>query len=411
MKKVLSMVVLLTSFQLIAHADSLNVRTVGVYDTPGFAKKVFVNNDHAFIADDAWGLRIINIANPAMPYEVGYCDSVFACDVFVLDSFAYIASGTSGLTIINISDYNNPHFAGCYNTPGYAKRLTVSGNYAYVADYNCGLRIINISDPAFPFEVGYYDTPGNTCGVAVMDSFAYLADGDSGLRKVNISDKANPFLTNWAWTSIANDYALSLAISGDFVYVAWGHFGLHAFRKDSLIAIGMFSTYNSRDVALNGKYAFIADGEYGLKVFDISTYQTIGYYNTPDLCYGVTYSDSLIFVADGLSGLRILQGYGPAGVADEQRSPAEIKTTGLTLEVLGNKISYQLPQNGNASLKIYNLLGQEVRALFSENKRSGVYNISWDGNNEAGHKVASGVYLVGLHSQGQRASGKIVVVR
>ncbi len=411
MEKILCIVVLLASFHFSAHADSLNVRTVGVYDTPGLSQKIVVTNNHAFIADDSWGLRIINVTNPAAPYEVGYYNSVYACDIFVLDSFAYIASGTSGLTIINISDYASPYLAGFYNTPGDAKGLTVSGNYAYVADYNYGLRIINITDPSAPFEVGYYDPQGYTCDVAVIDSYAYLADGDSGLRKVNISDKSNPYLTNWTWMPLANDYALSLAISGDFVYLAWGHEGLHEIRKDSLNASYIFPTYNSRDVALNDKFVYVADGEHGLKVLDISTHQTIGYYDTPGIGYGVTYSDSLIFMADGSSGLRILQGYGPAGVEVGQESQSEHKIGSLQLRVAGNKISYQLPQGGFASLKIYNLLGQEIRTLFYDNKKSGTYESFWDGRNEAGRKVASGVYLVGLHSHGQSALGKMLVIK
>ncbi|MEO0087923.1 MAG: hypothetical protein ABIK90_07605 [candidate division WOR-3 bacterium] len=51
-------------------AESLNVRFIGYYDTPGFANSLFIVNNYAYVADNDSGLRIINISNPQNPYEV-----------------------------------------------------------------------------------------------------------------------------------------------------------------------------------------------------------------------------------------------------------------------------------------------------------------------------------------------------
>ncbi|MBU1355777.1 MAG: T9SS type A sorting domain-containing protein [Candidatus Edwardsbacteria bacterium] len=83
----------------------------------------------------------------------------------------------------------------------------------------------------------------------------------------------------------------------------------------------------------------------------------------------------------------------------------------LQLRVTGNAIKYQIPQSGIANLKIYNLLGQEVRTLVNEFKSSGVYSLQWNGCDASNHRVSSGVYLIRLESEGRGATAKMVVVR
>lgn len=57
------------------------------------------------------------------------------------------------------------------------------------------------------------------------------------------------------------------------------------------------------------------------------------------------------------------------------------------------QISYDLPDAVDVSLKIYNLRGQEVKTLVNENQPAGTHTILWDGTNNFGAKVASGIYM------------------
>ncbi|RMF69991.1 MAG: T9SS C-terminal target domain-containing protein [Calditrichaeota bacterium] len=59
-------------------------------------------------------------------------------------------------------------------------------------------------------------------------------------------------------------------------------------------------------------------------------------------------------------------------------------------------IRYQLPEAGRVTLTIYNLLGQKVRTLVNQNRSSGSYTVVWDGRNDAGKELSSGVYLYKL---------------
>jgi hypothetical protein len=56
-------------------------------------------------------------------------------------------------------------------------------------------------------------------------------------------------------------------------------------------------------------------------------------------------------------------------------------------------ISYQLPVGGEVELTIYNLLGQKIRKLVNTKQPAGFYQVEWDGRDDTGSEVASGIYL------------------
>ena len=56
-------------------------------------------------------------------------------------------------------------------------------------------------------------------------------------------------------------------------------------------------------------------------------------------------------------------------------------------------IAYQLPKASNVKLVVYNVLGQQVRTLVNNRLEPGRYKSVWDGRNDAGARVGSGIYI------------------
>jgi hypothetical protein len=56
-------------------------------------------------------------------------------------------------------------------------------------------------------------------------------------------------------------------------------------------------------------------------------------------------------------------------------------------------ISYQLSKSDDVILKIYNIIGQEIRSLVDERQQVGYYTIRWDGRDDSGDQVSSGLYF------------------
>jgi len=59
-------------------------------------------------------------------------------------------------------------------------------------------------------------------------------------------------------------------------------------------------------------------------------------------------------------------------------------------------IVYHLPQAGHVSLMVFNVTGQMVRRLVDWDQTPGEHVAIWDGNDDLGHPVASGIYFYQL---------------
>jgi len=73
-------------------------------------------------------------------------------------------------------------------------------------------------------------------------------------------------------------------------------------------------------------------------------------------------------------------------------------------------IRYQLAQNADVSLKVYNIMGQEVRTLVNDTQAAGSYQVKWDGKNDVGHQVASGIYIFRLKAGEQFKASRTMML-
>jgi len=56
-------------------------------------------------------------------------------------------------------------------------------------------------------------------------------------------------------------------------------------------------------------------------------------------------------------------------------------------------VAYDLPKPAHVRLEIFNVLGQRVRTLVDNNQPAGTQSVTWDGNDNSGASVASGIYF------------------
>ncbi|MCK4773336.1 MAG: T9SS type A sorting domain-containing protein, partial [Candidatus Krumholzibacteria bacterium] len=62
-------------------------------------------------------------------------------------------------------------------------------------------------------------------------------------------------------------------------------------------------------------------------------------------------------------------------------------------------IEYDLPRNSKVHLMIYNALGEKIVILVDKWQPAGHYKVDWNGTNQTGKHVASGVYFYQLHTE------------
>jgi hypothetical protein len=74
-------------------------------------------------------------------------------------------------------------------------------------------------------------------------------------------------------------------------------------------------------------------------------------------------------------------------------------------------ISFGLPRAARVTIVVYNILGQQVARLVDEIRPAGTYQVMWDGTDQSGKGVASGVYLYRVSADEFSATRKMALVR
>jgi len=74
-------------------------------------------------------------------------------------------------------------------------------------------------------------------------------------------------------------------------------------------------------------------------------------------------------------------------------------------------INFAMPEAGNVTLRIYSLTGQLVKTLVDGKMRAGRHNVSWNGRDQAGAVVASGIYFYQLVAQKESGEAAFTQVR
>ncbi|MBD3257524.1 T9SS type A sorting domain-containing protein [candidate division GN15 bacterium] len=74
-------------------------------------------------------------------------------------------------------------------------------------------------------------------------------------------------------------------------------------------------------------------------------------------------------------------------------------------------IDYSLPQRSEVRIEIINILGRRVKTLVNEEQAAGEYTVTWDGRDESGGAVATGVYFYRLVADDHVATKKMLLLK
>jgi hypothetical protein len=74
-------------------------------------------------------------------------------------------------------------------------------------------------------------------------------------------------------------------------------------------------------------------------------------------------------------------------------------------------IAFSLSRNGQASLAVFDVLGQKIRTLLNGQEKAGSHEIIWDGRSDLGREMPSGIYFYRLEAGGQTRTRKALKIR
>jgi hypothetical protein len=428
--------------QIVDVSNPQNAYLTGSYDTQGISGFISVEGNLVYLVDYSmyvsypwpipcswWGLSIIDISNPQNPVLLGELDCP-PQKVTISNSKAYMVWGTAEragyMSIYDVSNPQNIFELGMFTYGPGLRDIKVVGNTAYVpySGIDSGLLIIDVSDPQNPVLLGSYTTQGDALSVDVVGSIAYTTevnwiDNTGSLQIIDVSNPQNPYLLG----SIAIlRYAHSIELNNNIAFVNVGNCiqiidvsnPATPFLISTILPINASSSIGSFHIQNN--LLFVSDNEWNeISVYNVGTPQSpvlIRRFpwnlNTADMFV----VGDVLYTANGYYGLNILD----LSMQDAE-DVTQIPVFSFILQNNPNPfnsettISYTLPSKGQVCLEIFNSKGQLVKRLLNESQPKGEHTFTWNGKDNNGNNVASGLYLCRITSTGKHESRKMLLLK
>jgi hypothetical protein len=258
-------------------------------------------------------------------------------------------------------------------------------------------------------------------GLSVNDTIAVLFNGMSGtkLQKIKVGLRNTNQITGRIYrTTGVTTRPLGQPISQEFTLTG-NSAPISPFPVPWPNMVEFDLSSQNIDAGQNFAVVFFYKGISGNNIVvvahsPVEYYYSLTYLNSPSSnspgWYYLKSSDTEV----GLYVIRALVGTGPVSVADGM----EIMPANYALEQNypnpfnpETVISFSLPKSSNVQIKIYDVLGKEIRTLISEERNAGKHNIYWNATDDYGKRVSSGVYFYTIITDNFSQTKKMVLMK
>lgn len=360
------------------------------------------NDDNVFVTGTT---KSSNFPTTANVFDKTYNGAGYGGDIFL----SKLNNDLSGLLA-------STYLGGNDNDWGYAVAVNQSGS-VYLSGH--------IPSPDFPTTSGAYKEEYNGIGGADTGDDSFVSKFDNDLTTL----EASTFLGGTGWEN-----GNSLAIDNEgHIYVSG-----NTNSNDFPVSENAFQNSNKGGGFAWGGEIFLSKMDAGLTTLIASTYfggsnnemvshmvmdtegniYFAGYTQSSDFpvtsnAYDNTYNggDSDAFVSK-------IEG----NLADSTQSDIKDENESIPDDFIlyqnypnpfnpETTIMFKIPEKQYVNLNVYNIKGQLVRSLLSDQLPSGFYEIKWDGTVKSGRKVSSGIYIYQLKTEKFIFSRKMLMMK
>ncbi|MGD9141568.1 MAG: FlgD immunoglobulin-like domain containing protein [bacterium] len=148
----------------------------------------------------------------------------------------------------------------------------------------------------------------------------------------------------------------------------------------------------------NGNWLLCGTGMPPVPVYDLKTHSP-----TRTLVAGTHGRSMYSLDLSGLPDSAAVPAGETAGVIDLVNHPNPFTSS--------TTVTFALPEASSVSLEVYDLAGRKVRTLSAGRRGAGTHRVTWDGTNESGRRVASGIYFLKVDTAQGTATRPLNLVR
>ena len=387
------------------------------------AHNIFIDNGYAYVigTGGGGGMHILDLSDPVNPTRTSYyTGSGYIHDVFVWND-TVVACAEDTYDLVDVSDKSNPQWIsssialpGIYAHSGWmtedkryfiateefnvrditvwdlvdrsswdlvvptwelpgsnsiVHNLFILGNYAHISYYTSGYVVLDISDPTNLQLAGQYDTyPSNNGGTynGAWGCYPYLPSGNTIISDIN----TGLYVLHFDGTVPVELSSFSASLSSNSVQLKWStatetnNLGFEIQRKSEgdYRAIGFVDGHGTTTEVQNYSYT------------DLNPERALYKYRLKQIDFDGTseYSEEIEVEFINPTKFELKQNY---------PNPFNPSTS----------ISFLIPEPGLVTLKVFNIVGEEVADLINEFKEAGNYDINFSANN-----LTTGIYFAKL---------------
>ncbi len=326
-------------------------------------------------------------------------------------------------------DYSLPSFGSDYTEVTFMVYIVDQSAYPNTNAFQYTFNATGVFENK-PIEIAYDNTePVGVYVLSVGDTVAVIFDGIEGtqLDSIRVALRNTVPMEGGVWSStsskiLSKRYA-SFTVQGNTTPVYNNNTQSYPIPYPNWVTVDL-RNYKI-DAGSNFAAAFVIDGVYEnsssptnrvmhTEITNSGPYHSYTYLHKPS-------GDNLpgwYFIGDGNTiSLYLIRAYVsykttdndeviellPASYTLEQNYPNPFNPTTV--------ISYSLSEMNNVQIKIYDVLGREVRSLLNEVKSAGKHSILWDGKDNFGNRVSSGTYFYQIIAGNFVQTRKMVMVK
>ena len=163
--------------RLVDVSDLANPIDLATWRSSGTVSEVDLVGTLAYVSENTLGLGVIDVSDPAAPAEVGrFAAGGATVRSFVVEGpLGYLATNNAPcLRVLNLANPAQPVEIGSLEEQAIPTQVAVAGERAFLTVGENGLLVVNIGNPQAPFVAQRLVTGGNATLVAVAGGLAFV---------------------------------------------------------------------------------------------------------------------------------------------------------------------------------------------------------------------------------------------
>jgi hypothetical protein len=429
--------------------DNFELSPLGMYDSWAIVEGFEVSNGIAFDITLWEGLQILDFSDPIEEKCIGSCElfnsngiPICPVDINLYEDALYVAYDSNELAgIIDISSYENPIYQQFPNQDDRLKSFTLWDEVLFAKDwfniftydlfnplepqlletFECiqgsnmlltmddiliefdysEIKLYSINNSTQISEIGQYDDIGYKTAYEASNGIIFYAIYQEGIKVIDIE---NPERIDFYPIEESENEIILLDIAD----------------PTSISLITSIQPHEDSEfrapAIIDGNDLIIADASWNeISVYDISipTIPTlIENYNGCREVREMLMIDDFLLTGNNRSGFAIIT---LEGLLESDEN--EIIPISFNLKNYPNPfnpsttINFSIQSNTDVELTIFNIKGQKVKTLIDRNFEKGEHSVIWDGSDETGNSVSSGIYLYRLKTKYNQKMNRMLLLK